>query len=100
LENIIEHGVAMEKGNVITVESLPAYLRSGTQSASAKLVASHLSLKEARRKVVEDFEQQYITKLLRATGGNVSAAARSADIERQSLQRLMQKYQIQSKDFR
>jgi DNA-binding NtrC family response regulator len=100
LENIIEHSVAMVKGDILTVASLPADLHSSGESEPANFEYSDLSLQEARRKVLEAFEKQYISELLQAAGGNVSAAARKANIERQSLQRLMKKYLIQSKDFR
>ena len=57
-------------------------------------------LEEARRAVVEAFERKFVAQTLKATGGNVTEAARRAGIERQSFQRLMGKYGIASEAFR
>ena len=47
-------------------------------------------------KILTAFNVEYITRLLRRTEGNVSLAAQTAGIERQSLQQLMKKYGINS----
>ena len=59
-----------------------------------------LDYREARKKVLAAFNIEYITNLLRHTEGNVSSAAQSAGVERQSLQHLMRKYGITSAPFR
>jgi two-component system nitrogen regulation response regulator GlnG len=48
--------------------------------------------KEAKGDLLLDFEHQYLTDLLERHDGNVSQAARSADIERAYLQRLVRKH--------
>ena len=50
------------------------------------------SFKEAREAVLEDFERGYLTALLEAHGGNVSAAARAAGIHRNILHRMMARH--------
>lgn len=52
------------------------------------------SYKEAKDAVMADFEQGYITSLLDAHNGNVSAAARAAGIHRNILHRMMARYGI------
>lgn len=52
------------------------------------------SYKDAREAVVADFEQGYVTALLKAHNGNVSAAARAAGIHRNILHRMMARYGI------
>ncbi|HXW68618.1 MAG TPA: helix-turn-helix domain-containing protein, partial [Dissulfurispiraceae bacterium] len=59
-----------------------------------------LDYREARKKILSEFNKEYITRLLRHTEGNVSLAAQTAGIERQSLQHIMRKYGISSEDFR
>ncbi len=59
-----------------------------------------LDYKEARKKILAAFNEEYITDLLRRTGGNVSLAAQTAGIERQYLQHLMRKNGITSSEFR
>ncbi len=51
-------------------------------------------LADERTRVVEAFERQYLTLLLDRCGGNVSEAARAADITRPHFYRLLQKYGI------
>ncbi len=56
--------------------------------------------REARKKVLAEFNIEYISNLLRRTEGNVSLAAQAAGVERQSLQQVMRKYGISSAHFR
>jgi DNA-binding NtrC family response regulator len=56
--------------------------------------------KEAKERVLKNFEVQYIRHLLRELDGNVSLAARTAGLERQSLQYLMRKHGIHADPFR
>ncbi|MFQ5864047.1 MAG: helix-turn-helix domain-containing protein [bacterium] len=57
-------------------------------------------LRKARRDVIEAFEKRFIIERLRANKGNVTAAAKEAHIQRQSFQRLMKKYGIDSSEYR
>ncbi|HAM50910.1 MAG TPA: hypothetical protein DCP92_09565 [Nitrospiraceae bacterium] len=59
-----------------------------------------LDYREARKKILLTFNVEYITRLLRRAEGNVSLAAQTAGIERQSLQHIMRKYGITSGEFR
>jgi transcriptional regulator with PAS, ATPase and Fis domain len=54
----------------------------------------HLTLREARALVMEDFEHAYVTAKLKAYKGNVSGAAEAMGISRQFLHRLMVRYGI------
>jgi DNA-binding NtrC family response regulator len=61
---------------------------------------SSLEYKEARKRILEIFNLQYITQLLNDSEGNVTLAAKKAGIERQSLQHLMRKYNVNPDRFR
>jgi transcriptional regulator with GAF, ATPase, and Fis domain len=50
--------------------------------------------REAKQHVIDDFERRYLEALLAAYGGNVSAAARSAGIDRTSIYKAMQRVGI------
>lgn len=56
--------------------------------------------RKAKKKIQEDFDVRYITHLLDRWKGNVTNAAKNAGLERQSLQYLMRKYEIDSQQFR
>jgi transcriptional regulator of acetoin/glycerol metabolism len=53
-----------------------------------------LPLKDAKDKWMRVLEASYLRDLLERHGGNVSAAAKSAGIDRKTFHRLINKYQI------
>jgi DNA-binding NtrC family response regulator len=56
-----------------------------------------LSYKDARRGVLEDFERRYLTQLLADAGGNVALAARTAQMDRTYLIKLVQRHGIRTR---
>ena len=97
LRNVIERLARLVDDNVIQRESLLATSALQTclnpQSAKACL-SGDIPIADAR----ELFEKEYIQALLRHHEFNVSAAARTAGVHRQSLHRLMRKHGIRSTD--
>ncbi len=61
---------------------------------------AHLAYDEAKRQVLEDFQRRYVERLLRETGGNLSAAARRAAITRVALQRIVKRLGVAGDDVR
>ncbi|RMD45234.1 MAG: sigma-54-dependent Fis family transcriptional regulator, partial [Aquificota bacterium] len=55
---------------------------------------------KAKEKQMKKFMRSYLSILLSLTDGNISKAARLANIERQSLQKLIKKYEINPEEFR
>jgi len=51
-----------------------------------------LPFKEAKARVVDAFERSYIDALLKKHEGNLSAAARAAEIDRKHLRELLRKH--------
>lgn len=100
LENIVEHSVTLEKGNVLTVDSLPRYLREHSATGVPDIPILSTNLKRARRAIADAFEKKFVTERLADNNGNVTAAARQAGIERQTFQRLMKRHGIRSEEFR
>jgi len=88
LENKIEYAVAMTTGSRIAPENI---LLSGiTGDLEIR------TLDEAK----EEFEKEYLRKLLATTKGNLQKAARMAKRQRSDLYYLMKKYQLKPSDFR
>jgi DNA-binding NtrC family response regulator len=54
------------------------------------------TFKEAKERWVSSFERDYIVALLRKNNGNISHAAREADIDRKYFRKLMKKYEIEA----
>ena len=59
---------------------------------------SGLPFKEAKSQLVDQFEKAYLVKLLERNDGNISRAAREAQIERAYLQRLVRKHELNGKE--
>ncbi len=59
-----------------------------------ELVSGDITFKNAKERWVSSFERDYIVSLLRRNNGNISHAAREADIDRKYFRKLMKKYEI------
>lgn len=57
------------------------------------------TFKEEKSKIVERFEQNYVTKLLSLHEGNITHAAKTAGMDRKNFWQLMRKYKISSQGF-
>ncbi|MFQ5640391.1 MAG: sigma-54-dependent transcriptional regulator [bacterium] len=100
LENAVEHAVALEKGEILMAESFPPQLKPDHLATPIDIPITSSILRQARRDIIEAFEKKFLAERLRANKGNVTAASKEAQIERQSFQRLMKKYGIDSGEFR
>ena len=56
--------------------------------------ASQMPFKDAKEQLIQAFERQYLVDLIERHGGNVSKAARAADMDRKSITRLLKKHEI------
>ncbi len=59
-----------------------------------------MPFKEAKDKLIEHFQTEYIAKALVRNEGNVSQAARESGLKRQYLHRLMRETNLDSKSFK
>ena len=110
LQNVVERACALADGARVTRTDLPAHVLEGAglrTAATQTLVAGALSdpalasgeelpLKEAKEKWMQVLEASYLRQLLERHGGNISAAAKTAGIDRKTFHRLINKYQIRS----
>ena len=53
----------------------------------------------AKDRLIAQFEQEYLTRLVSRAGGNMSKAARLANIDRTTLYRLMEKHNVRRDDL-
>jgi DNA-binding NtrC family response regulator len=105
LQNVIERACALADGASVKRRDLPDYVLRGegglVPAAAATLpvempagAASALPLQEAREQWLKTLESTYLRDLLERHGGNISAAAKAAGIDRKTFHRLVSKYQI------
>ena len=107
LQNIIERACALTDEQTISRRDLPEHLldHAGARPAAPLPAASHAStevltssrdlpLKDARERWLQVLEASYLRDTLNRHGGNISAAALSAGIDRKTFHRLLNKYRI------
>jgi DNA-binding NtrC family response regulator len=94
LRNVIERACALSHGERLEIdEALDE--RPGVAPGAAGAPAAYdvdLPFKEAKARVIEAFEREYIRTLLKRHEGNLSAASRSAEIDRKHLRELLRKH--------
>lgn len=100
LENVIERAVLLEEGPRITAHSLPKSLTSESPVHHEAEVFMDLPYKKAMETATDQFARNYLERLLRKFQGNVTKASSQAGMERESLHRLMRRYDIQSDEFK
>jgi transcriptional regulator of acetoin/glycerol metabolism len=61
-----------------------------------ELLGVGVTFKDAKERWVSTFERDYILQTLRRNSGNISHAAREADIDRKYYRKLMKKYDIEA----
>ncbi len=97
LQNVIEHmSVLAEPGQPINPEDFPVLDDAISAPADAALPAAITDepFHVAKDRLVAQFEKEYLTRLVVRAGGNMSKAARLANIDRTTLYRLMEKHQL------
>ena len=88
LRNCIESAVVLTKGNIISLDDLPPYIRDDTNSGSLKLNTG-ITLAEA--------ERELIRFTLQRERGNKSKAAEVLGIGRKTLHRKIQTYGLEER---
>jgi two-component system, NtrC family, response regulator GlrR len=89
--NVRELRNAVERLTVM--DEMPFAVHVGSAPTGAEPpVDVQQPFKDAKNALVEGFERRYVSAMLEATGGNISEAARRADIDRVYLLRLMGRY--------
>ncbi len=123
LYNVIERAISFAESDVLEVRDLPESLRGaeaprGEPSPSSRVPTGQRpvpalaaaaggtgstpspsdidgTFKDAKERWVSSFERDYIVALLKKNHGNISHAAREADIDRKYFRKLMRKYAIE-----
>ncbi len=107
LQNAVNRAVLLCEHSVIEADDLwdgpePVELPDDEMDSAAIDAAAlgQLPYREAKEKLLHRFNAAYLAQALQAAGGNVTVAARTCDMERQAFQRLLRRYNIESRSFR
>jgi len=94
LENVIERLVVLaDPGSTIRPDEIPLDQSSGVSGLDVDSTeeTAQESYHEAREQMLAHFEKDYITRLVARTSGNMSRAARIANVDRTTLYRMMER---------
>src|SRR4029077_8117752 len=99
LMNVLSHVLTFSDQEEIDLPHLPARIQ-GEQKEQPLPFNEHLSFKDAKEHLLENFEREYIGQVLKRCDGNISRAARESGLHRKSIERLLKKYQLDTRSMK
>jgi len=99
LRNAIEQAAVLAGGSVIEESDLNLTGASLGSEAPGAPTTERLPFAEAKKRTIESFERGYLLDALRAHDGNISRAAESVGMVRQSLQQKIRELGLRSEDW-
>ncbi|HVY44938.1 MAG TPA: sigma 54-interacting transcriptional regulator, partial [Minicystis sp.] len=101
LENAIEYAVVMARSDVILPQDLPfsqraEHLAQGGDDPLFTAELAELPYNEAKEKALDAFDRAYVERVMKRASGNVSEAARQAQMDRSNFRRILKK--VRAKD--
>jgi DNA-binding NtrC family response regulator len=99
MENLIRQGILFSSGEEITPRDV-SLGDNRKPSRRLETADNDMPYKAAKEKTLKQFNHSFIGQLLEEYNGNVSQAARHCGLERQALQQIMRRYDINADDYR
>lgn len=96
LQNVIGRIFYLCSDRVIQVKDLPIPISNAGNKIDSKFL--NISYKDAKDQVLENFEVEYLTYHLKKNEGNISRTAELCGIDRRTIHRLINEYNILYKD--
>jgi len=96
LQNVVSRLSFLYTNEIITEADLPLPLIKKQNFFDDNIFK--LNYKEAKEKVIENFELEFLTYYLKKNNGNITKTAEECGIDRRSIHRLISKYHIIHKD--
>jgi len=99
LLNVIERAISFAEGSILSKGHLDfvfSEIEHEEEYTERLVTSTDMPFKEAKQKIVEQFEKEYLIELLRKNNYNISAAAREAGIDRKHIRNLLKKYGIKT----
>lgn len=100
LENAVLSAATATANAEIRLEDLPEELRREAATGRPPVDLSKLSYREVLAHSRDRALKEYLIALMKDVRGNVTQAAERAGVERESLHRLLRKYDLRADDFR
>ncbi len=97
LVNVIRAAAALAPASSIGLPDLPSQLSPYASLDDVVRESAELDFKAARDRVLAAFEADYLARVLRATKGNVSEAARRTGIHRKTIERMVRRHGLDAR---
>ena len=97
LQNVIKRALTMAKGTVMRTADLPDEVVTAAGGGPGEPSSGFFDLREQH---AAKFEREFLANLLRTCGGDVSRAAREAQLPRGTLYRFLNKHGLTADQFR
>lgn len=94
LRNVIERALALGTDPGLLVSPLGNHAPEGASAREVIEFEPTVSFRDAKEKWNEQFERRFLVWLMKRAEGNISKAARDADMDRKYLHKLLRKYNI------
>jgi len=99
LENTIERAVVLTKATQIGYGDLPDYIKSHSNQGDGEVFPKTnrelmKTKRELYRKTIGELERRFLLSALEEAAGNISEAARRAQMQRKQFQRLMKRHNV------
>jgi DNA-binding NtrC family response regulator len=94
--NVRELKNVIERAALLAEPPRPRAGVSQSPGGAPPMIDVEQPFKELKNQIISAFERTYVQQLIKATGGNVAAAARKAQIDRMYLYKLLDRYQIEA----
>ncbi|MFZ5479802.1 MAG: sigma 54-interacting transcriptional regulator [Myxococcota bacterium] len=102
LNNVLMRAVPFCDGDVIGIDALPPAMRApqrrGEPAVPVLPDVTGMPLKDAKELLLTAFERQYLVDLMERHRGNITRAARAADMDPRSISRMLKKHGIRAQD--
>ncbi len=109
LKNFIDRAVLLTQGDNIETRFLtpsepasknaPGAIEDSALPLVDTALDENIPFKDAKNRLVEEFEKEYWSRLLERTSGNVSKAARIAGVHRKSVEYILKKLDLTREDL-
>ena len=97
LRNAVRRALVVASGPLLTLHDLPDEVRSTREGRTTTGSGAFFDMRAAHQ---NRFEKEYLVGKLRECGGDVSEAARRAEVPRGTFYRLMKKHDFGAEPFR
>ncbi len=103
LRNVLQRAVACTGSSDFKFSDLPIHLggrpraaRNDKSAVSAQIIDLNVPFSDAKERVIDSFEQAYLSQLLVAAEGNVAEASRRSGLNRRHLYDLLKKHGLRA----